>query len=66
MARYSAVMAAPDMAAARRAADELVSAGVGRVLLYGSVARGDCRETSDVDLVAIYDDLERWNRRVRF
>lgn len=58
-------MAAPDIAAARRAADELVAAGVGRVLLYGSVARGDCRETSDVDLVAIYDDLDYSERHSR-
>ncbi|MYA82956.1 MAG: nucleotidyltransferase domain-containing protein [Acidimicrobiales bacterium] len=58
-------MTAADLAAARRAADELVAAGVGRVLLYGSVARGDCRETSDVDLVAIYDDLDYAERHSR-
>ena len=58
VARYSAGMAAPDMAAARRAADELVTAGAGRVLLFGSVARGEATERSDIDLVAIYDDLD--------
>lgn len=61
-------MARADLGAARRAADELVDAGVGRVLLFGSVARGDCGENSDVDLVAIYDDLdyaERHRRRCR-
>lgn len=51
-------MATPDLAAARRAADELVSGGAGRVLLFGSVARGEATERSDIDLVAIYDDLD--------
>lgn len=58
-------MATADLAAARRAADELVAAGVGRVLLFGSVARGNCHETSDVDLVAIYDDLDYAERHSR-
>ncbi len=59
-------MAAPDFVAARRAAGALLDAGVGRVLLFGSLARGEATHTSDVDLVAIYDDLdyaERWTRR---
>ena len=51
-------MTAPDLDAARRAADELVRAGAGRVLLFGSVARGEATEHSDIDLVAIYDDLD--------
>ena len=58
---------APGMADAKRAADALVDAGVGRVLVFGSVARGDASKDSDIDLVAIYDDLgdysDRWNRR---
>ena len=33
-------------------------AGAGRVLLFGSVARGAATERSDIDLVAIYDDLD--------
>ncbi|WP_419839131.1 nucleotidyltransferase domain-containing protein [Candidatus Poriferisodalis sp.] len=57
---------APSIDDARRAAAELASAGVGRVLLFGSLARGDTR-ASDIDLVAIYDDLgdysDRWDRR---
>ncbi len=57
---------APSLDTARLAADELAAAGVGRVLLFGSLARGD-EHARDVDLVAIYDDLgdysERWNRR---
>ena len=56
-------MAVPDAAAARRAADELVSAGAGRVLLFGSVARGEATDHSDIDLVAIYDDLGDYSDR---
>jgi len=51
-------MSAPDLAAARRAAGELVAAGAGKVLLFGSLARGEATERSDIDLVAIYDDLD--------
>lgn len=44
---------------ARRAAQALVSNdGVAEVLLYGSVARGEQRPGSDIDLVAIFDDLD--------
>ena len=48
---------------ARRAARALVGAGVGEVWLYGSVSRGDAGPGSDIDLVAVLDDLEyrqRW------
>ena len=58
--------AAPDRAAAERAAAALADAGVARVVLFGSVASGDAGERSDIDLLAIYDDLEytqRWERR---
>ncbi len=51
------------MSDARRAADALVAAGVGRVLLFGSVARGEGCERSDIDLVAIYDDLGDYSER---
>ena len=57
---------APGRADAERAAVALAGAGVGRVVLFGSVARGDATEWSDIDLMAIYDDLdygERWERR---
>ena len=60
------VAAAPRRADAERAAVALAEAGVGRVVLFGSVARGDAGERSDIDLMAIYDDLdygERWERR---
>ena len=59
-------VAVPGRADAERAAAVLAEAGVGRVVLFGSVARGDATERSDIDLVAIYDDLdygERWARR---
>ena len=37
---------------------ELKEAGVVRVRLFGSVARGDASETSDVDLLAQFDDTK--------
>ena len=45
---------------ARRAAEALWREGVGRVLVFGSVARGEVRRFSDIDLVAVLasaDDL---------
>ena len=59
-------LTAPTLADAERAAAALAGAGAGRVVLFGSVARGDATERSDIDLVAIFDDLdygERWERR---
>ena len=58
-------MGVPDLAAARRAADEIVAAGVARVLLFGSLARGEAHPHSDIDLVAIYDDLDYTERAAR-
>lgn len=62
-------MTAADLAAAKRAAGEIIDAGVGTVLLFGSLARGDATPASDIDLVAIYDDLgdysDRATRRCR-
>ena len=46
------------MGDARRAAGVLAAEGAGRVLVYGSVARGDQRNGSDIDLVAVLDDLD--------
>jgi len=48
----------PTVEDARRAARALVDAGVGEVWLYGSVARGESEPGSDIDLVAVLDDLE--------
>ena len=62
----SRMATAPGRADAERAAAALVDAGVARVVLFGSVARGDATERSDIDLLAIYDDLDyttRWDRR---
>lgn len=57
----------PTIADARRAASVLADAGAGRVLLYGSVARGEQTPDSDIDLVAVFDDLgdyaDRWRRK---
>ena len=50
------------MADAKRAAEALADAGVNCVLLYGSVARGDQTPGSDIDLLAVYDDLDYQQR----
>ena len=49
---------APTAQDAQRAAECLAAAGVGRVLLFGSVARGSATVGSDIDLVAIFDDID--------
>lgn len=46
------------MADAERAARALAEDGVGCVLLFGSVARGDQGPGSDIDMLAVYDDLD--------
>ena len=53
---------APCLGDARRAASALREAGASRVLVYGSVARGDQHADSDIDLVAVFDDLDYENR----
>ena len=50
---------------ARRAAEALAEAGVAQVLLFGSLARGEATERSDIDLVAMFDDLDYAQRRDR-
>lgn len=55
-------MKPPGRADAARVAEVWVSEGVSRVLLFGSVARGEATEESDIDLVAIYDDLDYGER----
>ena len=62
---FAGAVAAPTPAEAERAADALAGAGVARVLLFGSVARGDATEHSDVDLIAIYDDLDYRDRNLK-
>ena len=56
----------PCLNEARRAAAVLAALGTSRVLVYGSVARGDQHAGSDINLVAIFDDLDyhkRWEVR---
>lgn len=53
----------PTVADARRAAAALVLAGAEEVLLFGSVARGEATDASDIDLVAVFADIDyetRW------
>ena len=57
--RWSDELAPPTMADAQRAAEALSELGAARVLLYGSVAAGTQRCGSDIDLVAVFDDLDR-------
>ena len=61
------VVAAPELGptldGARRAAGALVAAGVREVWLYGSLARGEQRRGSDIDLVAVFDDMDYRTRR---
>lgn len=54
---------APVLGEARRAAEALMAVGVGQVWLFGSLARGEEGVVSDIDLVAVFDDLDygrRW------
>ncbi len=53
----------PTVSDARRAAAELANAGVSRVLLFGSVAQGKAKVGSDIDLVAMFDDIDYSQRR---
>ncbi|MCY4665766.1 MAG: nucleotidyltransferase domain-containing protein, partial [Acidimicrobiaceae bacterium] len=49
---------APTVGEAQRAAECVAAAGAGRVLLFGSVACGRATAGSDIDLVAIFDDID--------
>lgn len=49
---------APTVEDARRAADALVAEGAREVWLYGSVARGEAHLGSDIDLMAVFDDVQ--------
>ena len=49
---------APTLVDAERAARALVAEGAAMVLLFGSVARGTAGPHSDIDLVAVFDDLD--------
>ena len=56
---------APTREDAAAVAGVLVSAGAEEVLLFGSVARGTADEYSDIDLVAIFADLDYAQRHRR-
>ena len=58
-------LTAPTVDDARRAGRELADAGASSVLLFGSVARGRAQPDSDIDLVAIFDDLDYTRRLSR-
>ena len=51
------------MADATVAATALIDAGVEEVLLFGSVARGDSHDGSDIDLVALFADIDYGQRQ---
>ena len=51
-------MAAPTTRDAERVAEQLAAAGASRVLLFGSLARGEAAPGSDIDLVAVFDDID--------
>ncbi len=57
------VLGPPTETDARRAARELAAAGASRVLMFGSLARGEAGEHSDIDLVAVFDDIDYSQRR---
>jgi len=52
---------------AKRYADELKKAGIKpqRIILYGSYAKGQPREESDIDFIVISEDFKNMNFRER-
>ena len=48
----------PTLADAAAAAEALVAGGAEEVLVFGSVARGEAGEDSDIDLVALFADID--------
>ena len=58
---------APAIDAAKAAARALTDAGAREVMVFGSVARGDAGPNSDIDLVAVFDDISyrsRWQTKL--
>ncbi len=58
MAALLVETAAPSVADARCAAAPLLDAGVEEVWLFGSVARGEATVRSDIDLLALFADID--------
>ena len=56
---------APTRSDAERAAEALVRMDTAQVLLFGSVADGTATPSSDIDLVAVFDDLGDYSERDR-
>lgn len=56
-------LAAPTIDDARRAGRALTDAGAREVMVFGSVAKGEARPYSDIDLVVVFDDLDYRCRR---
>lgn len=66
MAARDDALIVPTLAHAHAAARVLADEGAAQVLLFGSVADGTARAGSDIDLVAVFDDIdyeERFPRR---
>ncbi len=63
-ASMPAVLTAPTMADAQRAAAAVSDGGAACVMLFGSVARGEQTADSDIDLVAVFDDLGDYEERL--
>ena len=55
--------AAPTIDDARRAGRALTDAGAREVMVFGSVAKGEARPCSDIDLVVVLDDVDYGSRR---
>ena len=55
--------AAPTIDDARRAGQALADAGAREVMVFGSVAKGEARPYSDIDLMVVLDDLDYRSRR---
>lgn len=53
----------PALDDARKAADAIIKTGAETVLLFGSVASGTQSSDSDIDIIAIYEDLGDYNGR---
>ena len=45
---------------------QLRSLGAKRILLFGSLARGEIRIASDLDLIALFDDNLNFKERMKF
>ncbi len=53
----------PSLQDARRVCDVLAEHGAGLVLVFGSVAKGTADRNSDIDMVAVFDDLGDYSSR---